>query len=359
MRGNYSTVFFIVLFLFSGIISDAQNAKNKSFKTDNFTGAWLFGVTIGPNFFHGDLNVNKILPDKNVSVSGGVFASRQITHVIGFKTQFLFGGLSGKKAGNLDSLNSFSSFSGTMMDITLNTTINFSNLISKYKPSRRFFIYGTVGFGLAGWRTQMNEMVNDVEILNVPRTWGSAIVFPIGLGAFYSVTSKINVGMEWIFRIVMSDHVDQVVGGFRYDIDDYLAFGVSFNLGKSGKKSMKVHDYPYPVVTPAHTETFEKMPLAEPPANTVTPPEPGDYVYVVQIFAFAKYKHSAESIRRKYRIAQQVKRDLEDGVYRYTLGNFKDLEFAKELRSEMIRKGIHDTFIIAYKDGVRHHTVTE
>ena len=362
MRVRLTYLFLFIATLLSAWNADAQKAKNKSFASDNFTNSWLIGASIGPDFFYGDVNKSKILPGKNISVSGGVFATRQITHVIGFKGQILISGLTGKKEVVTDSANSsLTSFSGFMMDITLNTTINFSNMVSAYKPSRRFFVYGTFGFGWAAWKTKMNETVNGNEVLTVPQTWGSAVVFPIGLGAYYSVTSKINVGAEWTFRIVMSDMVDQMKGGFRYDIYDYLALGITFNLGPSGKKAMKVNDYPYAPVTKTITPApaYDPIPIVETSGNPVVTSEPGDYVYVVQIFAFAKYKHSAESIRKKYHIAQPVKRELVDGVYRYTIGNYKDIEYARELKKEMIRKGIHDTFIIAYKDGIRHHTVTE
>jgi acyl CoA:acetate/3-ketoacid CoA transferase alpha subunit len=42
---------------------------------------------------------------------------------------------------------------------------------------------------------------------------------------------------------------------------------------------------------------------------------------------------------------------------RYTVGGYTDMQQARALRDEMIKLGITDVFVIAYKDGVRHHTV--
>lgn len=353
---------FCILFLLLSVSHDAW-AQSVHGKTEtSFANTWILGASIGPDFFYGDLSPQGFGIDHNVSFAGSIFGGRQLTNVFGLRGQLLFAGLRGLKVKTSNDVPVNQSFSGSLIEFNINTTINFSNLFSPYKPTRRFFVYGTLGVGFTNWNTKLTDLTT-MQIIaadSLPN-WRSAAVIPFGLGAFYRISERINVGIEWTFRMAMSDYVDQRVTGFKYDFYDYLAIGVTFNLGKLRKRSPGIREYPYPI-SPAQSVTPAPLmaPLEIPQTIvSVTSPPSEEYVYVVQIFAFARTAYKPETIRKRYHIAQPVKKEREGKLNRYIIGNYKNLEYAKELRDEMVKKGIHDAFIVAYKNGQRDHVVPD
>jgi len=351
-------ILFILLIFSYDIFAQSVRGKNET----SFAPAWQVGISLGPDFFYGDISPKGFGIDHNVSFAGSIFGGRQFTNVFGLRAQLLFAGVRGLKVSSSGGVPANQSFSGSLIEFNVNTTINFSNLFSPYKPVRKFFVYGMLGVGFTNWNTKLTDLTTmEVTTSDSLRLWRTAPVFPFGLGAFYRIGDRINVGIEWTFRMTMSDLVDQKSAGFKFDFYDYLAFGVTINLGKLSKKSLHVREYPYQVSQVQSTPPAPKMsPLEVPqPGISVAPPVQEDYIYVVQIFAFAKTAYKPETIGKRYHISQPVKREREGKLNRYIIGNYKNLEYAKELRDEMVKKGIHDAFIVAYKNGQRDHVVTD
>ena len=50
---------------------------------------------------------------------------------------------------------------------------------------------------------------------------------------------------------------------------------------------------------------------------------------------------------------------IENGIYKYTIGNEIELNEAKKLLSSIKEKGFKDAFIIAFSDGVRLKNINE
>jgi len=354
MFGFWKRCFFFFLsaiFCFSYLLP-AQEIRNS--KQVSFASPWQVGVQVGPDFYYGDLNKYKMGIARSINFAGGFYANRQLSNVFGVRGQFLAGGLNGRK----EKLDTVRQFSGTFLEFNVNGTLNFSNLFSAYKPSRHFFVYGTLGIGLTNWNTLMESSIDELvfSIVPNPRRWRTSAVIPFGLGAIYKLNDKLNLNVEWTFRLVTSDLLDQERAGFIFDFYDYLAIGVSLNLGKWMKKSQNLLDYPYYPVPDRPQEPVQ--PRYPEPQKNVFYPENDNYVYVVQIFAFEKTNYSPTWIKKRYKISQPVVREREGKMSRYIIGSFTDIGKAIELRDQVLKKGIHDAFIVAYKDGVRHHTVT-
>lgn len=322
--------------------------------------AWQIGAQIGPDFFYGDLNPYKVGISGTVNITGGAFVIRELSPVFSVRGQVLGGGLNGKKAVSSAGYEILKKFKGGFIEFNVNGIINFSNLFSKPKPSRKVFVYGTLGIGMINWNTLQTDYMEDAIVGSVPdpRQWRTAAVFPFGAGAMFRISDRISLSGEWTFRMVTSDLVDQVKGGFKLDVYDYLSFGVSYSLGKSGHpRSNKLRDYPYYSTPSATPQPVMAMPVVPVQAEQhFSPPE--NFEYTVQIFAFEKNSYSTAWIRKKYRIEQPVRKEQEGTLTRYIIDHFSDLAAAKELRDRMVRKGIRDAFVVAYKDGKRHHTVT-
>jgi hypothetical protein len=345
----------VILFLSVCISANSQNSAVKAAQGSGFAGRWFAGVTAGPDFYFGDIRQPSGAFGNNISFSGGIFGGRQLTNVFGIRGQILAGGIRGQRSVVQGDGNESFSFSGSFFELNANATINFSNMVSPYKTSRKFFIYGTVGVGMTSWGTQLTDLTDPENPVVTPAGWRMGAVIPVGLGAFYSVTPRLNLGLEYTIRTVTSDLMDQYKANYKFDVYDYLAVGISFNFGKPKAQPQVVRDYPYQVIPrsePQPPVVTEPIRLPAPAPQTID-----DYVYVVQIFAFAKHDYSAETIRNRYHIVQPVKKVTTNGVNRYTVGNYRSLEYARELREEMIKKGIPDAFIIALKDGEVHHII--
>ena len=359
-KSCYILIFFTISFLLIPDIASPQSGKKNELAP--FGNTWMVGANFGPDFFYGDLGPQGIGINYNVSVAGSLYGGRQFSNVIGLRGQLLFGGIRGRKVDTVAVSPINQSFSGLLIDFSASATINFSNLFSAYKPSRRFFVYGTIGFGVTSWNTKITDHKTQQIITSDSLVrWKTAPFFPFGLGAFVRITERISLSAEWTFRMAFTDLLDQKSGGFKYDFYDCLAFGIHFNLGKMSRKSPKVKDYPYPVY-PNQAPPPANLPVLDIPQQTPqsVQPVPGvNYTYVVQIFAFAKRTYNPESIRKRYHISQPVRREREGSLNRYLIGNYQDLQMARDIREQMIRKGIHDTFVVAYKDGKRDHIVSD
>ncbi|NQV01984.1 MAG: hypothetical protein HQ542_05025, partial [Bacteroidia bacterium] len=199
----------------------------------------------------------------------------------------------------------------------------------------------------------------------------AALVVPVGIGAQFRLGDRVNASVEYTFHLVGSDLLDQTVGQSNNDRLDWLAFGVSLNLGKGVKKTIPVYQLPVynppPQVRltarildptpPASQEPSPEPPMVTTPAvsqpKTISPP----FNYAVQICAFPRHIHTAEWIKEHYRVPMSVRIEKIGNMYRFLVGRCSDLTCAKQLRSQMIRLGIRDAFIVVYQDGVRHHVI--
>ncbi len=362
MRKIFPIRLLILFFLISGYCFSQSTATGK---TSPFAKRWYLGINFGPDFYYGDLRTKSFLPDKNVSLAGSLFLHYHFNDIFGLRIQLLPGGLNGSKMIEKDGKTIEESFTGIFIEANVNGTVNFFNLFSPGKPDRRFFIYGTLGLGYSGWYSKLLNKVYYYDSLSVDnplKNFHSSVVIPVGIGAIFRISDKLQAHLEWSWRPYLSDELDNTIGGYKFDMVDYLAVGISFRVGgkgKSTKETLKVLDYRYPVY-PVTYQQPEPVRSVVPESPVVAPPvyTQEEYDYVVQIFAFDKHNYSPEWIRKRYHIGQEVRREREGTLSRYLIGNFRDLQSAKVLRDEMLQKGIHDAFIVAYKDGARHHTVT-
>ena len=381
-----NTAFVVVLVLAHNLLfaqslknygtSDTSATSDKTSKKGSLAGTWEAGVTLGPDFYYGDLNPYKFLPSHSISAAGGAFIMRQFTNVIGIKGTLLFGGLQGKIHGKEGAQPGNWSFKGTFLDFTINSVFNLSNLFSPYHSGRKLFVYGTIGFGVNAWNSILTQEQNG-ELTNPDQINGlqAACVIPIGLGLQIAITSKINAGIEYTVRTIFSDNVDQMVGGFKCDFADLLAFTASYRFGMAknkfgmAKKKVSVQEYPYSgplTYHPTAPEIVTAPEVVTAPESVTAPEKPGHevpsasegYDYVVQICAFAKHDYSVDWVKKHYHVDMPVTKERENGTNRYIIGHYyKDINVAKELCDRLRKKGIHDAWVIAYKNGMRHHVV--
>ena len=343
-RSSLRFLIILCISLVPALLLGQTNAKLGYRFGDN----WLIGASVGPVFFSGDLKSDKLFPaGSDLRIAGSIFVGRQMSPVFTIRGQFFFGSTAGTKE-NVH-------FDATLLEGNINTMINFSNLIGGNKPERLFFIYGTVGLGVTGFTTKKIDLVTNTEIYNDGSNWRTAAVFPLGLGSYFSINNKINIGLEYTYRLTTSDLIDGTTGGFKLDGYSYLSLGITFNFNKGTRKPAKVvdlHDEGPIIINlpncdplPPPTTENQLMNMAKLPT---APLMDKDYTYKVQIFAFNQHIYSAETIQKRYHVNMQVTREYSDGLYRFTVGTTESLQEARDIRNKMIQEGILDAFIVSF-----------
>jgi hypothetical protein len=362
--------------------SQTQGVLGKRF-FDN----WSVGIGGGPNIFFGDLKVHQFWPaTTNMSEVkfGGTFTlTRQLSHVFAIRGQFLYSEISGTKrtTGNGEPYNQY--FDGNILEGNLNTTINFSNLFStRYKPKRKFFVYGIIGLGASSWNSNVKELGTGTPLRTSDSLgkWSTAIVGIGGIGAFVNMGDKINLGIEWTLHGVNSDKVDVTTGGFKYDAYSMVSVNLTYNFNKrnpgkepdTNQNKIYVPVYiqvPAKESKPADTVAIETVEIdsvlvdstfdateypAEPDAEEISPsPRSAGTTYSVQIFALKTDKYNVQQVKEKFYLEQEVYKDFSNGWYCFSVGSFAGYSDAKELKSQMRKRGFKGAFITRFKNGVR------
>jgi len=361
-------------------------------------------ISGGPTVFFGDLKEYRYLPATSpineIRYAGTLSLNRQLSHVFMLRGQFLFGQLAGEKLKYKDGSLCNQYFGSTVFELNLNTTINFSNLILRSNPKRFFFVYGTVGAGVTDWITKKRDITTHA-IIATDGSWSTInphLVIPAGLGAYFSIKNKVNLGLEWTVRYMAIDRLDATVGGYPYDAYSLLAVNLTYNFDKPSSSKLSPAS-PQKQIGPPPPQpllaaeiaaekqkeqaakaqaAYPKLPPPLPMNDTILPKQPvllpdttpkeeflePDTIelsapvkgisYRVQIFAFKDNTYSAEGIREKFSINHTVSKEYSGGWYRYTIGLFTNLTEAKKLMTELrTTRKIPDAFIAKYINGKR------
>jgi len=390
MRNFYFVVFFLLLLLLPvGVFAQTQGALGRRFFSN-----WSISLSGGPNIFFGDLKVHRFWPaSTNMNewrFAGSFMLTRQLSHVFALRGQVLYGGISGTKRNYKDGSPANKYFEGNILEYNLNATVNFSNLFFRYKPERRFFIYGTVGAGLSNWLTRVYDLNTHQQTggSGSPSNWTTEIVIPAGLGAYYNIGDKVNLGLEWTLRALNSDKLDGTVGGYPYDMYTFFSLNLTYNFNKpnTGKLQPAKYSTPRGITLPPppvniqktqekEKEEYEKLP--PPPPLTISPEPAGQKTeepavvdqdtavsqtsmpviqgisYRVQVFATHNETYTGEDMKARLKLPLEVTKEISDGWQRFTVGLFTNRAEAEGLMRQMRARGIKGAFVVKYINGER------
>ncbi len=367
---------FIVL-LFA-ILSFSYGQTNKTFYP-----YWELNANGGLSTFFGDLRQNNLIPASNSNFSewkfgGGIQFGRQFSPVFGLRLQLL----TGEVLGGINEMDRY--FESNYYEANLNATINLNNLIGQYNPDRKVNFYLVAGVGATNFNSELKEISTDNAIAYQGYGNGSGLggrtletILTGGLGIDYKISDKVSLNFESVTRGMNSDYMDLYEGGTKYDMYNYTSLGLSFRFGHKKRKAAPVEKSveqttPQPVVQETKEKPKEepkeepktvkevepeiiKEPVVEEKIVIEEPvimiPEPE---YRVQILA--KYgKHiSTEMLKNKYNITMEIKEDMNNGYYIYSVGSFATYEEARALRNQIrSRHNIPDAFVVAFSKGNR------
>jgi seryl-tRNA synthetase len=126
------------------------------------------------------------------------------------------------------------------------------------------------------------------------------------------------------------------------------------NLNETSKKTKsleKVHKIKGDVFVQAKSnKTFSKIKLNSDVNNTDSDIKKQEVIFKVQIISSST---RVATNSPKLKGLKNVWEYKDNGLYKYTRGNQKDLKSASALQSESRRKGFTDAFVVAFKNGKR------
>ncbi|MCX6242610.1 MAG: hypothetical protein NTX43_12450 [Bacteroidetes bacterium] len=339
-----------------------------------------FGFTFGPAIYHGDLNVGNFNLKRSTGLAASLFGQYYFSEAFGFRISLFSGILNGGIKTYVKSGKEVEdSFTGIILEGDLHMIINFSNLFFRHSPKRRFFVYGTVGLGYAGWYSKLTNMVYNYDSLpyvNPLSNFNASFVIPAGLGVYYRIGNRLNAGLEYTYKTYLSDKLDnEVPAGYPYDVVHYIALNISVNLGTGQAKqkprvsnelqpmeysvsypvSPRVYSPPPPEVKPVQEDIPRIEYYEEKPIPKIIPKARGRFCYSVQICAFDQHRYSTGWIRKHYHISEEVRLEKEGKMERFMVGRCNNEECARALLEKMKTHGIPDAFIVTYQSGRRYN----
>jgi hypothetical protein len=199
-----------------------------------------------------------------------------------------------------------------------------------------------------------------------------------GLGAYFSIREKVNIGLECTDHLVNTDMVDATPGGFKFDAFVMLSLNITYNFNKYNPRKLPfvgppappvVTVAPAPPVKPADTlpppaakkDTARVVPAPAPlppPVKQETKPAPANppatgLTFRVQVFAFRSDRYALQQVRDRYFPGEEVFKDFSGGWYRITVGNFATIEAARAKLAQLQKRGFKEAFITRYSNGTR------
>jgi hypothetical protein len=364
-----------LLLLFNYNVSYGQQLtkNNKSCKNN-----WVIDLNIGFAEFFGDAANDNYFKKFNgqLSFTGGLTARKMIVPFFGIGGNFQYAGLYSKKLYNAMGQPVNFELIGNYNDFNIHGYIDFGSLFWGYNEKRWFTVYTTLGIGVAFWNSSLYDHVagtvkNSGNIYNGIKYNKVSAVVPIGVGLNFKVAKNWALNLEGNLRTVLSDDVDVWDDGFPFDQPFLTTLGVSYyiNYGFGKKKKncgckKKSYDHldkiPIYDYRPVNQSLVKKPEPAKPKTVELDLLKIEDnkkstkgIVYRVQILAKRTKLNNISLFKEKYNITDDIHENYQNGIYRYSIGYFRNYQDALNYSNIIKQKGIFDAFVVVYKDNVR------
>ena len=249
----------LLLVVLSVIVAGTSFGQDES-KTKRKFNYFSIGLHGGWTQFYGDVRQYDFGYAKDNSEwangGGGLFIDYQLNSVIGFRANVQAGTLGGIKrtseGGSGNSPNNNVKFKSLFIDYTLNTTMNFVNLMYSDRTKDRLFTsYIVGGVGFISFRSNKYRLTDtnsqsEGDIIGTSSSPASAIeetkkfttelILPVGLGIKFRLSRRFDLGLEYTHRFApASDKIDATIAGGKGS-DSYGYFDLYFAI-KLGKQT--------------------------------------------------------------------------------------------------------------------------
>jgi OOP family OmpA-OmpF porin len=218
-------------------LGGAVHAQDKSAEASQLS-TWSVGVNAGALSPISPLGGRNDFSNWKTDLGYGLYIKKQFTPYFSLRLDGVRGKLKGDNAEpfdggtvNVSSVSAFEtdlSYSGS-----LNAVVNLFN-ISMFNKNSAVQLYASAGAGLAGYKVKTATGGGGLADYADGKTI-SELIIPVGLGAKFRVTDRINLDLGWTVNYVDGDNLDGVYrnGNDKYS---YAYGGLEFALGKGGKQ---------------------------------------------------------------------------------------------------------------------------
>ncbi len=406
---------FFLLTVFTGSLTYTQNIRNSS---DGFLINTELNYSIGFSQFYGDASSSGFFKKLSGEIGFGqsINIKKHFSPVLAVGINGYYGCVKSHKTTSGSGAAIDYSLAGNYGDFNFRAYINFNNLFWGRDYNRNLSAYGWLGIGYGFWSTGLTNNTNaayrevgdPVAGTTTGETYKKAgFVMPFGLGVNYRLNEKFAVNIVGDYRLVLNDDLDVWRGGSKSDNLFYLGVGLSyyikpgFTRAKSRVRKSKPKQVNY---QPKNNNTEEKNknnkkedkpkvaePNIKPPGEipifdidyraakqakedvaskqkrgidileiqTQTSGNVKGVIFRVQILAKSTKLHSIKYLREKYNIKGDILEVYQDGVYRYSLGEFSNYRDAYQYSQNIKTLGLTDAFVVVYKDGKRINLTKE
>jgi len=219
-------------------IGGAAQAQEQPAATTTQFSTWSVGVNAGVLSPISPLGGKNDFSNWNSSFGYGIFVKKQFTPYFSLRLDGMRGKLKGDNSEAYDSGVTVSGGNSAFeTDLSyagsLNAQVNMFN-IDMFKKENVLQLYVSAGAGLAGYKPKVAagsgtlvDYANDKTI--------SELIIPVGLGAKFKVSEKVNFDLGWSVYFVDGDNLDGTYRNNNSDKFNYAHAGLEFALG-AGKQ---------------------------------------------------------------------------------------------------------------------------
>ena len=373
-----SPLLFSLLFWVEGY---SQKLNNDAYQ---FQDNWVTNLNMGYSQFYGDAsNAGYFQKFKGqLGFTIGISGRKMFSPAFGAGLNLQYESLKSQKLMNGVGQPVNFALTGSNFDINSNVYVDFNTLFRGFKENRVFSVYATLGFGFSFWNTTLYDYDTGFVYKSGLSYGGvkyksSGLVVPVGVGVNIKVAKNWSVNLEGNLRTVLNDYQDVWADGFAYDQTFITTVGVSYYLNYKFKEKVDkcgcektpsqplepVSAYKYTQKTPDYSLHSNNYGPVQAPVKPVERKKPvktvtdghstKGIVYRVQILAKRTRLPNINLFKRKYGITDDVHENFQNGVYRYSIGYFRNYRDALRYSNVIRGKGVFDAFVVVYKNNVR------
>jgi len=213
-----------------------------SVRTTPKLNTWSIGVNAGALSPISPLGGKNDFSNWKTNLGYGLYIKKQITPGFSIKLDGVKGKLSGDNLepyesgyANTDAVTAFET--ELSWSAALSAQVNMLNL-NMFRKQDNVQLYASAGAGLAGYKTDITTAAGTTEFGDGSTT---ELIIPVGVGAKFRVSDKINFDLGWTVNFVDGDNLDGVYKGSTNDKYNYAYAGLEFSLG-GGEKQLAWHN---------------------------------------------------------------------------------------------------------------------
>lgn len=370
---NFVKIFLVFLFVLPVLngVGQITVPSNRGF-SDN----WQINYNLGFTEFYGDASNNGYFKkfSGELAFATGITVRKYFNPAFGLGINLWYSGIKSHKEKGATGVPTNFILTGKYFDGNVNLLVDFNSLFWG-TSSRKLSVYGTAGLGYATWNSKLVDSItgtttNSGDAIGTGSYKKGGFVVPLGLGLNYMLGNSWALNFEMNLRTVINDDVDVWRDGFKYDQLLYTSIGVSYFINRKTKdKSQRAEKKvvcPEEPIKPIPLYDYQVRPNSQKKSSNINsgiilidvPVQkkidvPSGIAYRVQIFAKRNKLPSYNYLRERFNIADDIYENYQDSVYRYSTGSFSTYRDALRHSYLMKDKGVHDAFVVAYKNDRR------